>query len=89
MPEGRMCFARMSFGRMSSTIFITQCHPASLVTGFAVITLSVSSTQWSSASPSSHGVCHPQRGHHTECVIGFTVSSNYTDDESPALFQQP
>ena len=65
MPEGRMCFARMSFRRMSSTISITQCHPASLVIGFAVITRS-----------GHHEVSSSFAGHRHrryEVVIGFAV----------------
>ena len=79
--------------RMSSTFSITQCHPASLVIGFAVITRSVSSTKWSSASPSSfeeghHNVlCHRLRRHPSKKVI--TCGVVCTDVESLEQFQQP
>ena len=71
----------------------TQCVIHEVVIGFAVILRRRSSQRVvSSASPSSHAVCHPRSGHRlrrhpSKKVITCYVICIY--DESLAQFQQP
>ena len=96
-----MCEARMPFRRMSSTNAIAKrhpersstkwsshvvCHPASLVIGFAVITRSVSSTKWSSASPSSFEEGHHLRCNLYRCRIARTVPTTITKHPNQSKF---